>query len=141
MRKVGAVIAGVVSMFVIVIVVEMFGPVFHPIPAGMNPNDSGAFARWVATAPLSAQAVIVAAWFLGALGGGWIALRISGWVAAAWIVALIDAGLAIATILRFEHPLWMQICAVVAPLLGGWIATRLAPAPIPAVAEGESIDN
>ena len=125
MRRVLAVVAGLVAMFVIVIAVELLGPLFHPIPAGLDPKDNAALGAWVASAPFSAQAVIVAAWFLGALGGGWVARRLSGWVAAAWIVAFLDAALALTTLFRFEHPLWMQIGAVVAPALGGWLATRL----------------
>lgn len=128
MRKLFGVIAGLVALLVIVIGVEMLGPLLHPIPAGLNPNDGDALGKWVATAPVSAQAVIVLAWLLGALGGGWVALRISGWVPAAWIVALLDATLAVATLFRFEHPLWMQVGAVAAPLLGGWLAIRLGSA-------------
>lgn len=133
-----AIIAGIIALFVIVVAVELLGPVFHPIPAGMAPNDNAAFARWVATAPFAAQAVIVLAWLLGAIGGGWAALRISRWLPAVWIVAGLDVLMAVATILRFEHPLWMQIGAVAAPLLGGWIVTRL---PLPAHAEADPISD
>lgn len=124
MLKIVGVIAGLVALMVIVVLVQMLGPVLHPIAEGTNPTDTAALARWVASAPLAAQGVVVLAWFLGAVGGGWAALRISGWLPAAWIIAVLDAAMAVANIFRFEHPLWMQIGAVAAPLLGGWIVTR-----------------
>jgi hypothetical protein len=44
---------------------------------------------------------------------------------AGWIIAgLILLG-GVANIMMIPHPLWMQIAAVVAPLLGGWVVTRL----------------
>ena len=123
MRKVMAVVAGLVAMFVIVIAVQLLGPIFHPVPASADLKQ--AMAEWIATAPVSVHLVTVAAWLLGALGGGWLALRISGWAAAAWIVAALDAAMAFSQTLRNDYPLWMQVLSVAAPLLGGWLAIRV----------------
>ena len=137
MQKILSVVAGIVLLFVILVAVQMFAPLLHPIPAGTKAGDPAALAQWMSTAPLAAQAVVVLAWFLSAFGAAWVALRISGWAPAAWGIALIGVVLAVANVLRFEHPLWMQIAAVAAPLLGGWLAIR-ASARAPAA---ESIDG
>lgn len=125
MQKVLSVIVGLVVLFAILLAVQMLGPVLHPIPPGTDPSDPAALGRWMTTAPVSVQALVVLAWFLSALGGAWIALRVSAWTPAAWIVALLGAAMAVANVFRFEHPLWMQVAAFAAPLLGGWLAIRL----------------
>ena len=134
MGKVLGVIAGLVAMLVISIAVQMLGPIVHPVPTGMEAKE--AMAAWVATATVPAHLITAAAWLLGALGGGWLALRISSWAAAAWIVAVLDVAMALAQTLRADYPVWMQVAAVVAPLLGGWLAMRLAPG-----GAGDSIDG
>ena len=47
-------------------------------------------------------------------------LRFPGWV----IAGLILLG-GVANLMMIPHPLWMQIGAIAAPLLGGWIVARL----------------
>ena len=123
MRKVLAVIVGIIAAFVIVVCVDLLALVFHAAPA-MRPGPE-ATAVWLADAPLPALAVIVLAWFLATLGGGYGALRISQWPASAWIVAVAILASALLGVFRPPHPLWMQIGAVVAPLLGAWLASRL----------------
>lgn len=137
MKAVG-VIAGLVAMFVTVIAVQMLGPLLHPAPVGLDPRDTAALSQWVAGAPVSVKLITVVAWLLAALGGGWAAMRLSGWAAAAWIVAGADLLMALANVLRFEQPLWMVVAAVVAPLVGGWLAIRLGSSPARADA---SIDD
>lgn len=126
--KVLAVIAGVVAMFVIAIAVQMLIPILHSVPAGLDPRDATALSAWMAGAPISVKLLTVAAWLLGALGGGWLALRLSGWVNGAWIVAGLDALMAVSNIARIDYPLWVKVAAVAAPLLGGWLAIRLGSA-------------
>lgn len=78
-------------------------------------------------------AIVAAAYFLSALAGGWLAARISNRRWAAWAIALLVAAGAIGSLFQFPHPLWMEIASVVAPLLGGALAWRLARAPEEAV--------
>lgn len=123
MRKVLGIVAGIIVAFVIVVGVDLLAVLIHPAPA-MRPGTE-ATAVWVGNAPLAALAVIALAWLLAPLGGGFVALRISQWPASAWIVALAILASAILGALRPPHPLWMQVAAIVAPLLGAWLAIRL----------------
>jgi MFS family permease len=74
-------------------------------------------------------AIVAAAYFLSALAGGLVAARISQRRWAAWAIAGLVAFGAIWSLFQFPHPLWMQIAAVVAPLLGGFVAARLFDRP------------
>jgi MFS family permease len=71
-------------------------------------------------------ALVALAYFLSALAGGYLAARISNRSWTAWAIAALVAAGSIASLFQFPHPLWMQIASVVAPLLGGALAVRLA---------------
>ncbi|MCW3834614.1 hypothetical protein ACFQ1E_03895 [Sphingomonas canadensis] len=88
--------------------------------AAFDPGDFDSIHAAIQAAPDSAKAMIAGGYFLGALTGGLIAVRIAGgWGWAGWIVAaLVLAGGAAAALL-VPQPLWMQIATGVAPLLGG----------------------
>lgn len=119
------IVAGVVLAFVVITALEMVSYVAFPPPAGLDPADPEDVKRIVAAAPMAAKVWVVFCWFAGVLAGGWLARRLSrtGW--AGWVIAGLIAVGGIANVLMIPHPLWMQIAAVAAPLLAGWIVTRL----------------
>lgn len=124
-RKILGIFAGVVLAMVVMIGLEMAGHAAMPPPAGLDPADPEDLKQMVASASLAAKAWVVFAWFAAAAAGGWVARRLSRADWAGWVIAgLILVG-GIANIMMIPHPLWMQIAAVVAPLLGGWVVTRL----------------
>lgn len=133
LRTILGIVAGVVLAFVVLIGLEMAGHAAMPPPAGLDPADPEDLKQMVASASATAKAWVVFAWFAAVVAGGWVARRLSrkGW--AGWVIAgLIVLG-GVANIMMIPHPLWMQIAAVAAPLLGGWIVTRLpagASAPV-----------
>jgi len=127
LRIIGGILAGIVTLFVTVFVIEWIGHQFFPISAEVNLRDPAANPTFVTDAPIGAQLFVVAAWFGGALLGGLIAGRISDRHWAVWVIAGFVVVAAIANIVMIPHPVWMQIGAVVAPLIGGFIASRMVP--------------
>ncbi len=125
LRTILGIVAGVVLAFVVIMALELVSYVAFPPPAGLDPADPEDVKRIAAAAPMAAKVWVVFCWFAGALAGGWLARRLSrtGW--AGWVMAGLIAVGGIANVLMIPHPLWMQIAAVAAPLLGGWIVTRL----------------
>lgn len=71
--------------------------------------------------PLGALLLVPAAYFLGALIGGWVAARISGRAWTAWLVGAVVVAGAVWSMFLIPHPPWMQIAVVVAPLLGALV--------------------
>ena len=125
LRIILGIVAGVVLAFVVLTGLQMAGHAIMPPPAGLDPADPEDLKQMVASASLAAKAWVVFAWFAATLAGGWLARRLSrtGW--AGWFIGgLIVVG-GIANMIMIPHPLWMQITAVAAPLLAGWIVTRL----------------
>ena len=125
LRTILGIVAGVVVAFVVLMGLEMAGHAAMPPPAGLDPADPEDLKQMVASASTAAKAWVVFAWFAAAVAGGWVARRLSRASWAGWVIAgLIVVG-GIANIMMIPHPLWLQIAAVVAPLLGGWLVTRL----------------
>jgi len=80
-----------------------------------------------AAVPTKAKMIMALGWFLATLLGGLLAVRITRWATAAWIVA----GLILAACLYNGFtipgvPLWMQIAGVAAPLLAGLIVRAVS---------------
>lgn len=125
LRTILGIVAGVVVAFVVLMGLEMAGHAVMPPPPGLDPTDPEDVKQMVASASMAAKAWVVFGWFAAVVAGGWVARRLSrkGW--AGWVIAgLIVLG-GVANIMMIPHPLWMQIAAVAAPLLGGWMVTRL----------------
>ncbi|HBS33318.1 MAG TPA: hypothetical protein DEA40_16565 [Parvularcula sp.] len=124
-RSAFAVLLGVVVGAILVFVVERMGHALFPAP----PDFDAASATAVAALPLAAKVSVLAAWFVGALGGGAVASLIARrWAPAAWVVAMTILLLAGTSLAAIAHPLWMAIGAIPAALLGGWLAVVLTGA-------------
>ena len=124
-RSILGVIAGIVVAVLTVMAVQALGHALYPYPADVDLNDPEQIARVFPTIPLAAKLFVVAAWFGGALAGAAVAKAIAGRDWAAWTIAVLIAIGGLANIFVIPHPVWMQVSAVVAPLLGGLIANHL----------------
>lgn len=125
MRRFLGVVAGVIALAITVWIVEAISHMAWPPPPGTDLSDPATLAGLMDKIPLSAKIAVVVAWFLGAGVGAWTARRIALWSMAGWIVVALGICFGVATLFMIPHPVWMQASAVVAPLLGGWVATRL----------------
>ena len=130
MRIVLGVIAGVVVGFLCIWGIEQLGHLVYPPPPGTDFNDPEQAAQYMATAPTAALALVAAGWFVGALVGAWVACAVAKRALAGWIVALLvlAACIVILTLLP-GHPGWMWAAGILLPLIGGWLAQRLAKTP------------
>jgi MFS family permease len=130
LRKILGIVAGVVVATLIVTAFEWVTTTLYPIPE-VDSDDYATLASVMTNMPMIAKLLVVAGWLAGAAGGAWLALRISDWRWAAWIVAAIMLAGSIANIVALPHPLWMQACALLFPVLGGWIGIKLHRKPYP----------
>jgi hypothetical protein len=127
MRMLMGIVAGVVVAFLCVFAVEWIGHDLYPTPAGLDLNKPADQARLMEAMPSAAKAMVLIGWFVGALAGAWVANRIAGRGLAGWIVALLVIAAGVATMLMITHPGWMWAGGIALPLLGAWIADRMAP--------------
>ena len=133
-RIIGGIVAGAVVAVATIMIVEMLGHMIFPLPDDLALSDPEVVAGPSPAMPVAAQFIVVLAWFGGALAGGYVAKRIGCRWWAAWVVAALVAVAGIVNVMMIPHPVWMQIAAVVAPLIGGVLAGHLIPN------RGETID-
>jgi hypothetical protein len=85
--------------------------------------DPKAWATAIAAAPVTALAMVAGSWAIATLAGGLIAVRAANWAPAGWLVTLFLAAAGGASVWYVPQPLWMQIAAVVAPLMAGLVVS------------------
>ena len=124
-KSILAVLAGVVTAFIVVALAEGAGHAIFPPPVGLDITNPEHQARIMHEIPTGAKVAVVVAWFLGALAGAWVAIRISGTAISGWVIGIIMAALSVWTTQLFPHPIWMVIAALVLPCVGVLAAKRL----------------
>ena len=131
-------VAGAVAAFASVFLIEAIGHAVYPIPADLTSGNREQMAALIRSLPPGALAFVVGAWFAGALVGGAVAALIARRRWAAWFITALVALASIVTTFMIPHPEWMQVSAVIAPLLGGLLAHhfRLPPGGPPSEAGG-----
>jgi hypothetical protein len=131
MRKLLGIIIGAVFAVAILAAIGWCADQLFPPMIDISVDDETAFANVIADKTMLEKILMVAPWLLGSFGGAWLALRICYWKWAGWIVAGMMMALAIYEILGLPYPLWMQACAIILPITGGWLAARLHHKPYP----------
>jgi len=130
MRKILAIIIGVATAFAIGAAIGWIDDQFYPLTFDIDIADEAAYAGVIANKTMPDKLLWVAPWLLSSFGGAWLALRISDWKWAGWTISALTLLVALLG-LSYPQPLWMQACAVVLPILGGWLAARLHHKPYP----------
>lgn len=126
-KNIGAGIAGVVVAGLLVWVIEMIGHTVYPMPEGLDYTDKEAMAAYIATLPVGAFLSVVAAWFVGTLGGTTAACRIGtapAYIFAVLVGAFVLLGIGM-NVAAFPHPTWMVVAGVVGTIVAAWLGMRL----------------
>lgn len=119
-RTLGGIAAGLAAAVVLMMVTEAIGNQVAPMPLMLDLDD-------VAQAPPAPALTLlfpVIGWFLGALVGGWVAIRISDRPRTAWAIAAIVLLAAVLNFLMMAYPGWLIAVGVVVAPLGGWLAQK-----------------
>ncbi len=112
--------AGLAVAIVTVMAVEGIGNQLYPPPAGYDMTSGSA-----ETLPVTTLVWPVIGWFLGAMAGSWVAVRVSGERWTGWAIAACVLAATILNLALITHPLWMIVAGVIAPMLGGWVGQLL----------------
>ena len=103
-RTLFAVVAGMVVALALVVAVEGFSAVVHPIPADLNGNIPEHVRRY----PDWVLAVVVPAWGATATAATWLASRLGGRTAGG-IVALLLAWALVFNLTQLPYTMWFKI--------------------------------
>lgn len=129
-RSIGAIVAGLLVAFILVIAVELFSSVVHPIPADFD-GSMEQMCEHVARYPNWVLAVVVVAWGGTALAGTYIAGRLGNrW--SALVVGLLLVTAVAFNVSMLPYPAWFKavimIAVPAAALAGMYLSGRREPA-------------
>jgi hypothetical protein len=119
LRKVAAVIAGILVVGVVVATLQMIGTRLHPLPEGvdpMDPVDRDAFRRYLAGLPAAAWLIAFFAELLGAFVGALVTGRISrdGHRVPSGVIICVALIGSVYNWVSFPHPVWFMVGQLVA---------------------------
>jgi hypothetical protein len=75
-RRILAVVGGLIAGSVFIGIIEKLGHYLYPLPAGMKTDDMDAFKEYIATAPFMALFFVIIAYAFGALVSGFVSTKI-----------------------------------------------------------------
>jgi hypothetical protein len=132
-RSMLGVIAGLVTMWLVVTGTEFASNAIFPPPAGLDPMQPADMEQILAASPVAALAMVVVAWGLGAFAGGWIAAKIANHprVAAVLVALAVMSGVAGMIAMMPHHPAWMSTLGLLLPIPAALLAARLAKPRLP----------
>ena len=127
-RSIGALIAGIVTAFASIYLIEMLGHTIYPPPADLDFSDPAAIRPYIATLPIIALLFPMFGWFVGTLAGSLVANfcgNAKPYVYAAAVGGLVFAA-TVANLILIPHPLWFSIISLLGIVASAWLANRIA---------------
>jgi hypothetical protein len=130
LRTLAGTFLGLVVTFILIVGVEGFGAVVHPLPKDFD-GTMEAMCRHVARFPQWVLVAVVPMWAVAALLGTWVARR-TGNQLAAGIVGLLVMSALVFNISKLPYPIWFKVVNLLvipaAIIAGSQLAGRRKPA-------------
>ncbi|HEV8363328.1 MAG TPA: hypothetical protein VGQ52_07400 [Gemmatimonadaceae bacterium] len=108
LRRILAIVAGLVAAMAIIFAIEAVGRVLFPLPSGMALTDPQSMRERADMIPVGALASILVAWTVGALAGSYSVARLIG--ARGTSLAYVAGGVVLVwaalMTMRMPHPIW-----------------------------------
>lgn len=127
MKKVLAIITGVVAGFAIVFIGNATKNALSPIPAGLNISNRDVMREYILSVPMYVLIIVMIFWLGSSFLGGMLAARLNriNWKSNALITGSILFAATLLNLIMAPHPAWIWITVTVgyipAALLGGWL--------------------
>ena len=114
LRKILAVVAGIIATSVAVGLVQQLGHYLYPLPTGTDPNDAEAIKKYVETAPFMAIFFVIISYAVGALVGGFVSTSIAndGKKIYALIIGVLFLFTSIYMMITIPSPIWFWILGI-----------------------------
>jgi len=130
LRNAIAIVIGVITAFITVVLVDKIGHMVYPAPAGLDFTNPDAIRPYLATLPIGAFLFILASSVVAAFDGTLVACfigtgkpRIFGSVVGGFVFAA-----SVANFIAIPHPLWLALATLAGVILSTLLAMRLATA-------------
>jgi hypothetical protein len=124
LRRIGAVIVGLIVAFLLVFAAEGIAHKIFPPPPGTNMQDMAQVKAFVATLPLSVLLIVLTGWLIATFVATWLAARIAGTPIPAYIVGALLLCAGIANAFMIPQPVWFSIASFVIYIGATWVGAR-----------------
>ena len=141
MRAVLGLIVGLVVAFATMMLFALVGNLVFPVNSAVDPRNTQQVSAAFSNASSAAQLVVIVSWFVGALAGAAAAKLIARRSWPAWTVAILLTLYVVASIFLLPMAGWMQVVAVILPLVAGYIADHIPSRPRPAADPDKASDG
>ncbi len=127
MRRVWAVIAGVLAGSVIMVVVETLGHKIYPVAMNLETATKEAKEEFMKTIPVEAMLMIILAWAIGSFIAGIVSTLISkeNTSFAALRSGAVLLAFAIVNMISIPHPIWFWIAGLLVFIPFAWLGFKL----------------
>jgi hypothetical protein len=108
-------IAGAITASLTIFAVEAFSHNLYPVPVGLDEESADAMKIYVAGLPVTAFLLLIAAWALGSLLGGFVIGKLAPNPDSTRMAYIAGVALTISAILNFiqiPHPIWVMLIGV-----------------------------
>lgn len=105
-RSVGGGLAGAVTAFVVILLMQQLTLRMYPLPAGLDVSDPEALRAYAATLPLGAFLMVLLGYAVAALAGGFVAAAVGRGRRPALLVAALLVFASIVNLRTIPHPAW-----------------------------------
>jgi hypothetical protein len=129
LRRIGAVIVGLIVAFILVFAAEGIAHKIYPPPPGMNMQDMERVKAFVATLPLSVMLIVLTGWLIATFVATWLAARIAGTLFPGYIVGALLLCAGIANAIMLPQPIWFSIASIVIYIGATWVGARAGAGP------------
>lgn len=122
LKKILAVVGGIVTANVIIIFNEIINHRLYPLPPGVSyETNKEAFYKYIETVPVEAKLMIIFGYAVAAFAGGFVATKIKN-DGNRYYALIVGGFLLAATILNFmmmpiHTPIWIWVLGIAAPFL------------------------
>ena len=113
-RKIAAVVVGILLTSLVVGLVQQLGHYLYPLPAGTDPNDPEAIKKYVENAPFLAVFFVIISYAVGAFTGGFVSTKIAndGKKIYALIIGVLFLFTSIYMMVTIPSPIWFWILGI-----------------------------
>jgi hypothetical protein len=123
-RVAAAIVVGMIVAFILIVAVELFGAVVHPVPPDFK-ETMEEMSLHVASYPQWVLALVVPAWAATAFASTWVAGRLGNRYCA-WFIGLLLLAALIHNLSMLPYPIWFKILNLVAIPAASLLGDRLS---------------
>ena len=130
-RAIGAILAGLAAAVLLIGGISFAAHLMYAPAQPIDPNDTQAVEKFVASLPATAFALIVAGWGIATFAGAFLAARLGRSAVYGFVIGALVLIFAVVHMLMAPHPSWVWLSGIVTVVVTAFIAVRSASSASP----------